>query len=336
MTDMRTVVGLFEDAEEARRAIADLKQSSIATDSIREVNNAPESAQMLQALTSDIGEPDIRFYQEGVRQGGTLVVVTAPMQDAQRAAEIMARYNMVDVDARSAEYRSAGSDYSLREFGDEDYVLPVIEEELNVGKRTVERGRMRVYSRVVEVPVEEQVRLREERVSVERRPVNREVTDADLAAMKDQTIEMTAMAEEAVVAKRARVIEEVVVRKEAQDRTETVRDTVRRTDVNVERTEDQTMANSSSAYTVDDYTSYDADFRSHYDQNFAKSGYSYEEYSPVYRYGHSIAADSRYRDRDWSEIEVDARRSWEESNPGTWEQFKDSVRFAWDKARGKR
>ena len=190
--------------------------------------------------------------------------------------------------------------------------------------------------RVIETPVEEQVTLREERVNVERRPVNREVTDADLAAMQDQTIEMTARAEEAVVAKRARVIEEVVVRKEAQDRTETVRDTVRRTDVNVERTDGGAAYEEARGMGAADYSSYDSDFRSHYDQNIASSGYSYDEYSPVYRYGHSIAGDSRYRDRDWSEIEGDARRSWEESNPGTWEQFKDSVRFAWDKARGKR
>jgi hypothetical protein len=157
MNDMRTIVGLFEDAGEARRAVAELKSSNIRTDYIREVTNAPESRSMLESLASDIGEPDIRFYQEGVRQGGTLVVVTAPMQDAQRAAAILARYNTVDVDARSAEYRTSGGDYSLRDFGDEDYVLPVVEEQLTVGKREVERGRMRVYSRVIETPVEEQV-----------------------------------------------------------------------------------------------------------------------------------------------------------------------------------
>jgi uncharacterized protein (TIGR02271 family) len=342
MNDMRTIVGLFEDAGEARRAVAELKSSNIRTDYIREVTNAPESRSMLESLASDIGEPDIRFYQEGVRQGGTLVVVTAPMQDAQRAAAILARYNTVDVDARSAEYRTSGGDYSLRDFGDEDYVLPVVEEQLTVGKREVERGRMRVYSRVIETPVEEQVTLREERVNVERRPVNREVTDADLAAMQDQTIEMTARAEEAVVAKRARVVEEVVIDKDVTERTETIRDTVRRTDVDIEQTGTTGVSGTSMGSTTTGssmgmgYDSYDTDYRDHYQRTFSSAGYTYDDYKPVYQYGYSLANDQRYSGRDWNDFENDARTRWEEHNPGTWEQFKESVRYAWDKARGKR
>ncbi len=84
------------------------------------------------------------------------------------------------------------------------------------------------------------------------------------------------------------------------------------------------------------FDSYDNDYRSHYQQVYGSAGYSYEDYAPVYRYGHSLATDTRYSDRDWGAIEPDARRRWEEHNPGTWEQFKDTVRYAWDKARGKR
>lgn len=330
MKDMRTVVGLFEDASEAQRAIKDLRSSNIAKDSIRDFTSASASAKQLEALNTDIGEPDVQFYQEGIRQGGTLVVVSAPEQDAQRAAAIMARYNMVDVDARSTEYKAAGSNYNLRDLDDGDYVLPIVEEELKVGKRTVERGRMRIYTRMTETPVEEQVSLRSEHVNVERRPVDRAVTDADMAAMKEGTIEMTEMAEEVVVSKRARVIEEVVVRKEATERTETVRDTVRRTDVDVEQLGAQ------GASSTSDYASYETDFRSNYDKSYANSGYSYEEYTPVYRYGHTLATNELYNGREWADIETDARTNWEQSNPGTWEQFKDSVRYAWDKARGRR
>jgi uncharacterized protein (TIGR02271 family) len=84
----------------------------------------------------------------------------------------------------------------------------------------------------VETPVEENVTLHSERVSVERRPVTGDarVTDADFT---DKTIEMTETDEEAVVGKTARVKEEIVVRKDATDRTETVRDTVRREDVEI-------------------------------------------------------------------------------------------------------
>ena len=114
-----------------------------------------------------------------------------------------------------------------------EVVLPVVEEELQVGKREVERGAIRVYTHVTETPVNEQVTLREEHVNVERRPVDRAVTEGD-AAFKEGSFELHETAEEAIVAKQARVVEEVVVGKEATQRTETISDTVRRTDVEVE------------------------------------------------------------------------------------------------------
>ena len=112
--------------------------------------------------------------------------------------------------------------------------IKVMEERLRVGKREVAGGAVRVRSYVVERPVEENVRLHEERVSVERHPVDRAVTGADAAAFQERTIEARATSEEAVVGKEARVVEEIGIRKEASDRTETVHDTVRSTKVEVE------------------------------------------------------------------------------------------------------
>jgi len=106
-------------------------------------------------------------------------------------------------------------------------VIPVVEEELQVGKRKVEKGGVRVETHVTETPVEEKVRLHEEHVEVHRRPVNREATTGDVA-FKEGTIELSETAEEAVVAKRARVVEEVVISKHGSDRTETVRDKMKR------------------------------------------------------------------------------------------------------------
>jgi uncharacterized protein (TIGR02271 family) len=117
--------------------------------------------------------------------------------------------------------------------------IPVVEETLRVGKREVSGGRVRVRSYVVETPIEEQVTLRSEHVDVERRAVDRPVTDAD-RLFQDRTIEATETSEEAVIAKEARVTDEVVIRKEADQRTETVRDTVRRTEVEVDRDGDIT------------------------------------------------------------------------------------------------
>ena len=112
--------------------------------------------------------------------------------------------------------------------------IKVMEERLRVGKREVAGGAVRVRSYVVERPVEENVRLHEERVSIERHPVDRAVTGTDAAAFQERTIEARATSEEAVVGKEARVVEEIGIRKEASDRTETVHDTVRSTKVEVE------------------------------------------------------------------------------------------------------
>ena len=114
-------------------------------------------------------------------------------------------------------------------------VVPVVEEQVKVGKREVSKGGVRVETHVTESPVEKDVQLREEHVNVQRRPANRPVTGEDMAAFQEGTIEVAETAEEAVVQKTAKVVEEVVINKTAQERTETVRDTVRRTDVDVEK-----------------------------------------------------------------------------------------------------
>jgi len=120
----------------------------------------------------------------------------------------------------------------------EEQRIPIVEEQLRVGKREVSRGGARVRSYVEETPVHESVTLHEEHVNVERHPVDRKLGAAELNdgnLFRDQTIEMRETAEEAVVAKEARVKEEVVVSKSATDRTEQIDDTVRHTEVDVDR-----------------------------------------------------------------------------------------------------
>jgi len=113
--------------------------------------------------------------------------------------------------------------------------LDVVQEELQVGKRMVEKGGVRVVQRMSEKPVRELVRLREERAIVDRQPVNREATAADLSNFREGTIEVRETVEEPVVQKTARVVEEVRVGKDVREREQTIEDTVRRKDVEVER-----------------------------------------------------------------------------------------------------
>jgi stress response protein YsnF len=139
-----------------------------------------------------------------------------------------------NIDVQSADLRADASRESdnIRS-NSESATIPVKEEELVVGKRKVEGARVRIYGRIVEKPVEQSVQLHDERIVVERRAVDRPVSDAD---RDTQTVtEIREIREEPVIGKQERVVEEVVVGRTGEDRTETVRDKVRRTEVEVER-----------------------------------------------------------------------------------------------------
>ena len=135
--------------------------------------------------------------------------------------------------AATATAPSAGRAVGTVDAGHEE-VIPVYEEQLRVGKRDVSHGRVRLRTYVTETPVQEQIGLREERVSVERRPVDRAVTGLSGDVFQERVIEVEERAEEAVVSKDVRIKEEIALRKEAAERTETVSDTVRRTEVDVQ------------------------------------------------------------------------------------------------------
>ncbi len=299
-----------------------------------------------------VPEEEAGYYAEGVRRGGTLVTVAAADHMADQAVNIMNRYDPIDIHERAEHWRQKGwtghdprakpytpdQIYTEREyFRNLDTqggkaAIPVMDEELQVGKRTVSQGGIRVRSYVTEQPVEQQVRLRDEQVDVERRPVNRPANADDINAFQEGTIEMTETTEEPVVTKRARVIEEIVIRKDVGERTETISDTVRRSNVDVEHT-DSERAVGTQAHGFD---TFEKDFHTHYTRSAANTGYTYDQYAPVYRYGYNLGTNERYRNSDWATVEPEARRHWEERNPGTWEEFKDSVRYAWDRVRGRR
>ena len=225
-------------------------------------------------------------YAEGVRRGGTVVSVTVPDEAARLVISIMKENGAVEIDKRAAQWREEGwtgldtqTAFNAYEGGrmtparDEDsrsevtaehqrippqalsggtpaegeIAVPVVEERLEVGKREVERGGVRVHTHVTEQPVEENVNLREERVRVERRPVDYTFHGQESEAFKEALIEIREAYEELVVNKKARVVEEVVVNKDVEQHTETVRETLRRTDVEVESLEDAERARGVSA-----------------------------------------------------------------------------------------
>lgn len=313
-------------------------------------------------MDAGVPETDAQYFAEGVRRGGTLLSIEADESRIGDAVAIMNRYNPVNIDQRASNWQTegfTGHDTSNQPLTAEDIsrerqrysaqtttttpatsttsttakqgnesVIPVVQEELQVGKRQVEQGGVRVHSTVENIPVEEKVRLREEHVTVERRPADRPVSSTDVANLRDKTIEVTETTEVPVVSKQARVVEEVVVNKEVGERVETVSDTVRRTDVEVENL--GTNRTSTAAFDT-----YNNDFRTHYQTSYGSRGHDYNRYAPAYRYGYTWANDSRYSGRSWDQIEADMRRDWDTSQ-GPWEDFKDAVRYGWDKVRGAR
>jgi stress response protein YsnF len=189
-----------------------------------------------------------------VAQGSNSIVTvhTESRDEAETAADILDDCGAVDVDERAAQYgysntgntemRNSDTDSMSertnisgnRNTTDEDATINRIEENLQVGKRTVEQGGVRVRSRIVERPVEEHVRLREERINVERQSVDRPVSGDELSNFQEKEIELTERSEVPVVNKEARVVEEVRISKDVNEREETIRDTVRSTDVDIE------------------------------------------------------------------------------------------------------
>jgi uncharacterized protein (TIGR02271 family) len=302
----------------------------------------PEEASVGTLSALGVPEAEAQAYADAVRRGGALVLVDTADDRADRAVAIMERSpagereTRTGADAAREHGRSSTAGErgrsGTREVEAGDVTIPVVEEELQVGTRQVRRGGVRLYTRVTERPVEETVRLRDEEVHVERRPVDRPATEADVAAAKDATVEVTETDEEAVARKQARVVEEVVINKDVAERTETVRDTVRRTEVEVE------PVGAEATREARGFATYETDFRQHYTTTFASGGQgqAYERWAPGYRYGYELASDPRYAGRDWTALEPEARRGWEAQQKGTWDEFKDTVRYAWEKVRGRR
>jgi len=105
------------------------------------------------------------------------------------------------------------------------------EEEIRVGKRSVDAGRVRLRKWVETEPVSEDVSVRRETARVEREPIDRPAAEADIG---EQEVEVPLRAEEPVVAKETVAKERVSLGKDVQTETETVGGEVRRERVDVQ------------------------------------------------------------------------------------------------------
>ena len=262
MTD-ETIVAVYDTPAYAELAAEDLKVAGVLPHAITvhatggsmkgdRVVEPPQERGFWASLFGGEPDHDVDVYQRSLASGSTVVTVQVAEAHAEAVLDILNSHRPIDIDERAATYGlSQGTAASALHADTLHYNAParattarpdgsetiqLSEEQLAVGKRVVNRGTTRVRRFVVETPVEEQVSLRDETVTVERRPVTgREaVVNPDFT---ERTVEVQALGEEAVVGKSARVVEEVAIGKKASDRVETVRDTVRREDVEITKSQ---------------------------------------------------------------------------------------------------
>lgn len=255
MTD-ETIVAVYDTSAHAEAAVASLKMAGVPTDAIR-LHSSTEGMSTTTGTASPVrqegfwaslfgGSPDhdTAIYDRSVASGSTVVSVKTPESHVSRVLEILESHNPIDIDEAGASSgltqtttttqpvaAAASTGAMAPRSTDDSGKLQLSEESLAVGKRVMNRGGTRIRRFVVETPIEESVSLHSEKVVLERHPVTDERPATD--SFSDKTIEMTEMAEEAVVSKTARVVEEIGLRKEVSDRVETVRDTVRKEEVEV-------------------------------------------------------------------------------------------------------
>ena len=236
-TNETTLVSLFHTREHATKAMNDLRAAGVPPESIQTLggednrSSAPEQALSgLKAL--DLPAKDMQVISDGLKSGGILIVVRAGQALAGKVERIFEHQDAQQIDERAA----ASQPRAAATAASGDTTISVVEEELVVGKHSVDRGGVRVFTHMVEKPVEEQVTLREEHATLERHAVNRPISEAEMNALeKDQSIEVREMGEEAVVGKTARIVEEVRIGKDSTERTEHIKDTVRKTQVDVDQ-----------------------------------------------------------------------------------------------------
>ena len=263
-----SVSALFDTNADAQNAVSRLEALGISRTQIRTVEGAAQSTEQRASTTDDKGfwdslgdfffpDEDRYTYAEGLSRGGVLVTVTGlTAAHYDQVLDILDDEGTVDLAEREESWRSEGwggyegsphateartvgssvsddGSYADTSAQADDESIPIVEERLRVGKRDTSHGRVRVRAYTVEEPVSETVNLREDRVELERRPVDRAVTDAD-TAFRDRTVEAEEYVEEAVVSKEARVVEEVSLRKTSDTRQETVTDSVRHTEVEID------------------------------------------------------------------------------------------------------
>jgi uncharacterized protein (TIGR02271 family) len=257
MMSEQTIVAVYDKLTDADAAVRDLEAADVPSQAISRHEGRTETTNTTPAREEGFwarlfgSEPDhdTSVYDRSIDSGSSVVTVRVSGDQVDRVSSILETHNPIDLDERSAQYLNSETTatstaspvtattspaHTEVATASESGTIQLAEETLAVGKRAVGRATTRIRRFVVETPVQEQVSLRDETVTLERHPVvdARPIGTADFT---EKVIEMTETSEEAVVSKTARVVEEVNFRKDVTDHVETVKDTLRRDEVEIEK-----------------------------------------------------------------------------------------------------
>lgn len=228
---MTNVIGLYDDPGKARQVINELLQTGLRQDDVELMGEDSKQDQNLEQHMAEFGlsQRDARNYAEAVRHGKAVLNAHAPDDQAERVLEILNKYGARDIEEASREYQAEQG---------EAQSIPEVEEKLEVGKRAVLQGGVRVSTKVTERPVEESVRLKQEKIQVKRQDSDRKLSEEEAKqAFKEETREFTETREVPEVKKEARETGRVEIQKTAKESEEKVKDKVRKTELRTERIE---------------------------------------------------------------------------------------------------
>lgn len=363
-----TIVGLFDEEQTAKflrheirsRGISDHDIETLSWKSLK-MGESPwgvaaigpgdekELHKNLAAHLRDWGVSydDASDFAEAVRRGGNLVMTR--VDDDQKVDEItrlMEQREAVDLQDRRSMWRKEGKKAHDKEdhihrgihshdtantpagTGDSERIQEA-HEELHVGKERVATGGVRIHKRVEEKPVSKNVTLREEKIEIERRPIDHSGgAPAGDDLFEEGTIEFTEYAERPVVEKEVRIDDEFVAKRTTTTHDREIHDTLRETIVDIE----PLTQGLSSEFSFDNS---EGDFRQHFDTNYARDG-RYEDYRPAYRYGHAFGSSPQYNRGNYEDIEPQLRRSYEDRyGAGSFGNYGNAARHAFDVTRSR-
>ncbi len=361
-----TIVGLFDSEETVHHIKSDLKDrgiderhlDTVTWRSITEakdpwgIGQSHEHGESATARLADeleargVPSTDAREFAEAVRRGGNLVITEL---DDDRKADEVARYldeqESVDLSQRKEMWRQEGYSgfnpdadlYSREEVehersrvlgSGEGARIQKAREDVRIGKREVETGGLRVHKHVKETPVEEDIELREEHAEVRREKVDKPIRGDDEDLFKEETIEVSEHREEPVVQKETRVEEELHVGKEVEEHTETIHETVRETEIDIERLE-------SNLPEEHRFSRHEPKYREHFQSEYGgHESDDYGTYQPAYRFGHAFGVSDRYKDRNYEDIEPELQSAYERKHgKGSFSNYRDAARYGFQSAR---